>query len=129
MPHKIDETCCKQRHCNLCDKYRKDLERYQKLEEQGRLIKLPFKIGDNIYELQKNRKRIKQHKIGSILIGAEGIVEVDFTYDTSKTFVGFGRSPEECENFGFNFWNFNKTVFLTKGEAEQALKELMESEK
>ena len=31
MPHKIDETCCKQRHCNLCDKYRKELEQYQEI--------------------------------------------------------------------------------------------------
>ena len=29
MPHIIDETCCRKRHCNLCDKYRKELEQYQ----------------------------------------------------------------------------------------------------
>ena len=29
MPHMVDETSCPMRSCNKCDKYRKELEKYQ----------------------------------------------------------------------------------------------------
>lgn len=29
MPHMMDETSCPMRHCNNCDKYRKEAEKYK----------------------------------------------------------------------------------------------------
>lgn len=31
MPHVIDASCCPERHCNKCDKYRKELEAYRRI--------------------------------------------------------------------------------------------------
>ena len=152
MPHMIDETCCKQRHCNLCDKYRKELEQYQAigtleelqtamkfvklakifktaaeiidscaeyedLEEQGRLIKLPFSMRDTIYELQKHRQRIQPLEIYSI------------TYENSEIiFRGKIVGKGVYGKLAFDLKDMNEIVFLSKEEAEQALQELIESE-
>lgn len=29
MPHMVDGTSCPMRHCNKCDKYRKELDKYK----------------------------------------------------------------------------------------------------
>lgn len=33
MPHMIDETSCPMRHCNKCDAYRKESEKYKRKYE------------------------------------------------------------------------------------------------
>lgn len=40
---------CTHRHCNNCDKYRRELQKYKDLEEQGRLEILPCKKGEDAY--------------------------------------------------------------------------------
>ena len=34
---------------DFAEKYREQLKEYQQLEEQGRLVKLPCKVGDDVY--------------------------------------------------------------------------------
>lgn len=70
------------------------LKEYQQLEEQGRLIKLPCKVGDTVYHVVQGR-----------------IVEVS-NVDL------FFLLLSVVEN------RFNNSVFLTKSEAEAKLKEL-----
>ena len=67
---------------------------YEDLEEQGRLIKLPCKVGDTVYHVVQGR-----------------IVEVS-NVDL------FFLLLSVAEN------RFNNSVFLTKSEAEAKLKEL-----
>lgn len=67
---------------------------YEDLEEQGRLIKLPCKVGDTVYHVVQGR-----------------IVEVS-NVDL------FFLLLSVVEN------RFNNSVFLTKSEAEEKLKEL-----
>lgn len=67
---------------------------YEDLEEQGRLIKLPCKVGDTVYHVVQGR-----------------IVEVS-NVDL------FFLLLSVVEN------RFNNSVFLTKSEAEAKLKEL-----
>lgn len=74
--------------------YLKKLKEYQQLEEQGRLIKLPCKVGDTVYHVVQGR-----------------IVEVS-NVDL------FFLLLSVVEN------RFNNSVFLTKSEAEAKLKEL-----
>ena len=74
--------------------YLKKLKGYQQLEEQGRLIKLPCKVGDTVYHVVQGR-----------------IVEVS-NVDL------FFLLLSVVEN------RFNNSVFLTKSEAEAKLKEL-----
>lgn len=73
---------------------REKLKEYEDLEEQGRLIKLPCKVGDTVYHVVQGR-----------------IVEVS-NVDL------FFLLLSVAEN------RFNNSVFLTKAEAEVKLKEL-----
>ena len=75
---------------SICEK----LGKYEDLEEQGRLIKLPCKVGDTVYHVVQGR-----------------IVEVS-NVDL------FFLLLSVAEN------RFNNSVFLTKSEAEQKLKEM-----
>ena len=88
------------------------LANYEDLEEQGRLIKLPYPLGTEklyfvwdyeIYEL--NAKEITFYKADKFAIRPyETVISVD-SYD-------------------FYFDDFGKTVFLTKEKAEKALTEM-----
>lgn len=96
---------------NFAEAYREQLKEYQQLEEQGRLIKLPCKVGDTVYKVNKASKKVSQHKVIKF--------EIDKADATSYTMQIF------FENCDFCFLHhFGKTVFLTKSEAEAKLKEL-----
>lgn len=83
------------------------LAEYEDLEEQGRLIKLPCKVGDTLYRLVPNLYReYVEIKIAQFVINENGIYFI-----TNK---GVSWSADEI----------GKTVFLTKSEAEAKLKEL-----
>ena len=98
---------------SICEK----LGKYEDLEEQGRLIKLPCKVGDIIYRvnagakepvikmrvLQVNYKQLREDRI---------IIRIDAMNDNDM-----GESCYLLEDFG-------KNVFITKSEAEAKLKEL-----
>ena len=84
--------------CEEIDAVYRKLKEYEDLEEQGRLISLPCKVGDTVYHVVQGR-----------------IVEVS-NVDL------FFLLLSVAEN------RFNNSVFLTKSEAEQKLKE-MESDR
>lgn len=82
------------------------LGKYEDLEEQGRLIKLPCKVGDTIYGLHEAM-----------------VCELD-----TET-IGISKMPSGEILYLIDGWeldkgDFGKTVFLTKSEAEAKLKEL-----
>lgn len=92
---------------------------YEDLEEQGRLIKLPCKVGDTVY-------------VNGVLGYGEAekykVIRVDY-----HSTLGTGRNEFYIEalldgkpdnSIGFYDKNFGKTVFLTQSEAEEKLKEL-----
>lgn len=89
-------------HYNVLQK----LADYEDLEEQGRLVKLPCKVGDTIYGLHKAM-----------------VCELD-----TET-IGISKMPSGEILYLIDGWeldkgDFGKTVFLTKAEAEAKLKEL-----
>lgn len=97
------------------------LAEYEDLEEQGKLLELPCAVGDTVY----------QHMI----VGVDKIKRKPI-YEISEAVV-FKFSLSSC---GLCFWTettdrgkhqnevplsaFNKSVFLTREEAEAALKEV-----
>ena len=87
------ESACEP-DCEEIDAVYRKLKEYEDLEEQGRLIKLPCKVGDTVYHVVQGR-----------------IVEVS-NVDL------FFLLLSVAEN------RFNNSVFLTKSEAEAKLKEL-----
>lgn len=95
------------------------LKDYQQLEEQGRLISLPCKVGDTVY-------------VNGVLGCGEAeryrVIRVDY-----HSTLGTGRNEFYIEallctdpdsSIGFYDKQIGKTVFLTKPEAEAKLKEL-----
>lgn len=89
------------------------LAEYENLEEQGRLIKLPCKVGDTVYAIgfNNNKPIIYESVVLRILITEKEIV--------------FNVKVDEFEiNSQLKQSMFGKTVFLTQSEAEQKLKEM-----
>lgn len=92
------------------------LGKYEDLEEHGRLVKLPCKVGDTIYAIGFNNKPIIYESVVlSILITEKEIV---FNVKVDE----FGINSQLKQSM------FDKTVFLTKSEAEAKLKELRGAE-
>lgn len=52
--HKLDNFTKEYWEYKQVAEYLIDLKQYRELEEQGRLVKLPCKIGDDIYEIEVN---------------------------------------------------------------------------
>lgn len=88
------------------------LKEYQQLEQQGRLIKLPCKIGTKVYnttwwgDVQEE-----------VIVAGKTYYRTDRRHIVSESTFDYS----DIEEFG-------KTVFLTKSEAEARLKELRGAE-
>lgn len=80
------------------------LAEYEDLEEQGKLLKLPCNIGDFVFFINKY-ELIELYKI------------VSFNVDIDGVYCASSRRFCRIDDFG-------KTVFLTREEAEAALKKL-----
>ena len=83
---------------------------YEDLEEQGLLLRLPCKVGDKVFKL-------KQYNYCPV-----GICRKDISCSECRANTTFGIVEgkfmlKELKEIG-------KTVFLTKAEAEQKLKEM-----
>ena len=81
----------------------KKLSNFEDLEEQNRLIKLPCAVGDKVFIIVG--KDISKQTVKKIIIREDSVI-----IETNKRI--------------FNKICFGKTVFLTREEAEAALKEL-----
>ena len=92
--------------------YLKQLKEYQQLEEQGRLIKLPCKIGDTIYNTTW-WDNIQE----KVIVKGKTYYRTIPKHKVSKSIFSYSDINE-----------FGKTVFLTKKEAEEKLKELNNEE-
>ena len=93
-------------NCKTIDDVIDKLAEYENLEEQGRLVKLPCKIGTEVYDItwwdNVQEKVVIEGKSYNRTIYKHKVTKLPFTYS-------------DIDNFG-------KTVFLTKSEAEQKLK-------
>ena len=89
----------------------KELKEYRDLEEQGLLLKLPYNIANHgiVYFVDEKDLEIYQLRSDKIEI-SKMMISNEFYYTI------------DC--FDFSYEDFGKTVFLTKEEAEQALKRL-----
>ena len=100
-----DGMCSAASPCNTEQDMIDRLAAYEDAEEQGLLVRLPCKVGDMIYRPIRVNNGIYAYAVSSIEIPPSGEVIV---YDGL------------C---GYSWSDFGKTVFLTREEAEAALKE------
>lgn len=87
--------------CQWEEKAWEKLAHYEDLEEQGRLIELPCAVGDTVYDIAD--KKIRKQIVDGIEYMADGF----FIYANEDEWLG----------------RLGDLVFLTKAEAEAALKE------
>ncbi len=89
--------------------YLEELKSYEDMEEQGLLVRLPCKVGDSLYCIVNGEvKKLKVHSFGVLTFG--------ITYIECKYVDGFKVARFIGE--------VNKTVFLTREEAEKKLEEM-----
>ena len=99
--------------CGIVEDMVEKLANYEDLEEQGRLVKLPCKVGDVVYV--KMASYCKTHYVEAEVRDFVHFISCGFcAVVTSKYF--------DKENIPFS--EFGKTIFLTKEEVEAKLKEL-----
>lgn len=93
-----------------------DVDRMKELtkaDKDGRLVVLPCKVGDRLYEVT-GRKTISVYRVKAIRVELFGLF---IEWDIVEGFVWQSLS-------GINAGEIGKTVFLTREEAEKALKEV-----
>lgn len=102
------------------------LREYEDLEEQGKLIKLPCKVGDSLYRpifCLDDVVRVKEIIVSNIgvRIGDENCEEIRHEIETAYI-VGSVAGTNIGQDAYFS--DFGKTIFYTKAEAEKALAEM-----
>lgn len=101
----IEYDCSK---CGL-EKALEKLADYEDLEEQGLLVRLPCKVGDDLYCIVNGEvKKLKVHSFG---VPDFEIIDIEFKYVDGFKIVRF-------------VGEVGKTVFLTREEAEKKLEEI-----
>ena len=106
----IYKTNIDMRRIGAVDELKNALGKYEDLEEQGLLLRLPCKVGDTVFKLKK-------HNYCPV-----GICRKDISCSECRANTPFGIAEgkfmlKELKEIG-------KTVFLTQAEAEQKLKEM-----
>ena len=96
------------------------VEEYKDLEEQGLLLRLPCKVGDTLYHILTCTTA---ENFGGKYI--DWFIVTHLTVNITKEMIIMGRDASNRE-WGTNSRGIGKTVFLTKEEAEQKLKEMEE---
>lgn len=92
-------------------KYLRQLKDYEDLEEQEKLVKLPCKVKDTVYGISMGKIiKLTVNEISTLYMKGEKIINVKC------------QNNDEFRNYVER--EFGKTVFLTKSEAEEKLKEL-----
>lgn len=96
------------------------LKEYEDLEEQGRLLKLPCKVGSMFYYPDKEFNIVTPMRLTEIVITFNGLDTITCQYNCCS----FDECGDCFEDYEFDNNDIGKTVFLTKFEAEAKLKEL-----
>ena len=112
--------------CNDIIPKLKKLAEYETAEEEGRLVVLPCKVGDTVW--------VTTHPFNvfdDFDFYTEAQDEIYVSYISSMTFYEdsnqyriYSKETKQFINAYFMESDFGKTVFLTREEAEKALKEM-----
>ena len=111
-------------HCHDKKVWEK-LRDYEDLEEQGLLLKLPCKVGDTYWELEK-MFWVNEHKCKGCKFYFETLEDsfCDCDNDFPKCTQILEKKFSSIKEIVMNMDEINKTIFLTKEEAEKALERL-----
>ena len=115
---------CAEEHEQLAE-WLEELKEYRDLEEQGMLLKLPCKVGDTYWELEK-MFWVNEHKCKGCKFYFETLEDsfCDCDNDFPKCTQILEKKFSSIKEIVMNMDEINKTIFLTKEEAEKALERL-----
>ena len=99
----------------------KELKKYEDLEEQGKLLKLPCAVGDIIWDIDFGRPY--SYEVTGFSFGSMNDDDWEEERILDQVVVYYTNSNGSITGT-FAVRGIGKTVFLTREEAEAALKEL-----
>ncbi len=108
-------------NCEIMTSVCQKLGKYEDLEEQGGLIKLPCKVGDIVYCIFNRYTKCTHSNEEFDEYNCQGC---EYECDSKKENYVQDVRAYSLDWIVTNLNNFGKTVFLTKSEAEAKLKEL-----
>lgn len=119
-------------NCEFMTSICKKLGKYEDLEEQGRLIKLPCKVGDTVYLIDRdenNKFKVyegKWKRVSLVQASKDGSFNLcgEISYDMYDCFYDDGRIMSQNTYVGQEHTKIGEVVFFTKSEAEAKLEEL-----
>lgn len=109
----IEESNCKV-ECGAIDDCLEKLAEYETAEKEGRLVVLPCKVGDTVYLIDDIDCVFERESI---------VTEIEIDKDSIAIMIQ-DKTPI-CSS-GYSIADFGEIVFLTREEAEKALKEMEE---
>lgn len=98
------------------------LARYEDLEEQGRLLKLPCKVGDTVYCVYHRYTKCSEYEQEFEEYSCQGCEHLEC--DSHKEHYIQPQKAYSLDWIVTNLKRFDTSIFLTKSEAEAKLKEL-----
>lgn len=139
-----DSLPCGENSCDYKNLLIERLGKYEDLEEQGRLLKLPCKVGDTVYvdntilpiedmecyeDIDNKIPLYFPARVVSFRFAKRNWMKIAVKAKWLHEWIDDETGPEsdyiECEkNFTILLSMIGKTVFLAKSEAEAKLKEL-----
>ena len=119
------ESACEP-DCEEIDAVYRKLKEYEDLEEQGRLVKLPCKVGDVVYVVTSPFNVFDDIEYDENMKDEvyESYVSSATFYKSGEQYRIYAKATNHFIGAYFRECDFGKTVFLTKSEAEAKLKEL-----
>lgn len=108
-------------NCEIVKRMVEKLADYEDLEEQGRLLKLPCKVGDTVYCIFNRYTKCTFNNEEFDECSCQGC---EYECDSKKENYVQDMWAYSLDWIVTNLKNFGKTVFLTREEAETRLKEL-----
>lgn len=128
-PHLMEDECACLRE--VVSK----LAKYEDLEEQGLLLRLPCKVGDKVWvididyeQLDSQKKKVYEAewvRVNYVQTKEEGSFELrgEIAYQVHDYFYEDGRTMRQGMYVGQSTTKIGERVFLTREEAESALVE------
>lgn len=93
------------------------LKEYEDLEEQGRLIRFPCVVGDLVYRINPYGKRpVRPMRVSKVVFAK--------SYSGYSKIETYAIDIEDSGQYAFYEREINKSVFMTREEAEAALAEM-----
>ena len=118
----LDDYRLKDSSVDNCQEAINKLGKYEDLEEQGLLLRLPCKVGYTVYCIYERYTKCSENEQEFDEYSCQGCECLEC--DSHKELYVQSQKAYSLDWIVSNLKRFGKTVFLTQTEAEQKLKEM-----